>query len=139
MGVLTDTLRGFLDANRVGVLATVAANGTPRQSVVYFARDGQRLLISTESKRLKAKDVGRTGWASLCVLGQEQPYPSAAFSGPAVIHTGDIGPATASIMQRIASVPEPPEPQSDEALAAADRVILAITIERVSAINHLDG
>jgi hypothetical protein len=67
MGVLTDTLRGFLDANRVGVLATVAANG---------AR---------------------------------------------------------------ASAPEPPEPQSDEALAAADRVILAITIERVSAINHLDG
>ena len=30
MGGLTDTLRGFLDANRVGVLATVAANGTPR-------------------------------------------------------------------------------------------------------------
>jgi hypothetical protein len=67
MGVLTDTLRGFLDANRVGVLATVAANGTR------------------------------------------------------------------------ASAPQRPEPPSDEALAAAERVILAITIERVSAINHLDG
>ena len=77
-------------------------DGRPRQSVVYYVRDGERLLISTESKRLKARDVRRTGWASLCVLGHEQPHPSAVFSGPAEILTEDIGPATAPIMQRIA-------------------------------------
>lgn len=139
MSVLTDTLRGFLDANRVGVLATVADSGRPRQSVVYYARDGDRLLISTESKRLKARDVGRAGWASLCVRGDEQPYPSAVFSGSAEIVTSDIGPPTARIMQRIGGMPEPPEPQSDDALAAVDRVILAITVERVSAVNYLDS
>ena len=32
---------------------------------------------------------------------------------------------------------EPPEPMSDEALAKAGRVILAITIERVSAANYI--
>lgn len=137
MGVLTPQLREFLDSNRTGVLATAAPSGKPRQSVVYYARDGDRLLISTESKRLKARDVRRTGWASLCVLGHEQPYPSAVFSGRAKILTKDIGPATASIMQRIAALPEPPEPQSDEALAAVDRVILAIEVDRVSAANYL--
>ncbi len=139
MGGLTDILRKFLDANRVGVLATVATSGTPRQSVVYYARDGDRLLISTESKRLKAQDVRRAGWASLCVRGDEQPYPSAVFSGPAEVLTKDIGPATAMVMQRVAGMPEPPEPQSDDALAAIDRVVLAITIDRVSAVNYMDG
>jgi predicted pyridoxine 5'-phosphate oxidase superfamily flavin-nucleotide-binding protein len=40
MGELTDELRGFLDTHRVGVLATAAKDGKPRQSVVYYARDG---------------------------------------------------------------------------------------------------
>jgi hypothetical protein len=81
--------------------------------------------------------VRRTGWASLCVVGHEQPYPSAVFSGRAEILTRDIGSATASVMQRIGDMAEPPEPQSDEALAAVDRVILAITVERVSAANYI--
>jgi PPOX class probable F420-dependent enzyme len=139
MSGLTAELREFLDAHRVGVLATVASDGKPRQSVVYYARDGERLLISTESKRLKAREVRRTGWASLCVRGDEQPYPSAVFSGPAEILTEDIGRPTAAIMQRIASTPELPEPQTDEALAAVDRVILAITVERVAAVNYIQN
>jgi PPOX class probable F420-dependent enzyme len=137
MDGLTDELRDFLDAHRIGVLATIAGDGKPRQSVVYYARDGERLLISTESKRLKARDVVRSGWASLCVLGHEQPYPSAVFSGSAEILTKDIGPATAAVMQRIAGMDEPPEPQSDAALAGIDRVILAITVERVTAANYI--
>jgi PPOX class probable F420-dependent enzyme len=138
MHALSPQLIEFLDANRVGVLATVDDVAMPRQSVVYYVRDEERLLISTESKRLKARDVRRSGWASLCVLGHERPYPSAVFSGPAEILTENIGPATAAIMQRIAGLPEPPPPESDAALAAIDRVILAITIEAVSAVNYLD-
>jgi PPOX class probable F420-dependent enzyme len=137
VGELTEELRQFLDAHRVGVLATIASDGKPHQSVVYYARDHERLLISTESKRLKARDVERSGWASLCVRGDQQPYPSATFSGPAEILTEDIGPPTVLIMQRIAGTEEPPEAQSDEALAAIDRVILAITVDRVRAVSHL--
>jgi hypothetical protein len=138
MGALSPQLIEFLDAHRVGVLATVDDVAMPRQSVVYYVRDEESLLISTESKRLKARDVRRSGWASLCVLGHERPHPSAVFSGHAEILTENIGPATAAIMQRIAGLPEPPAPESDAALAAIDRVILAITIEAVSAVNYLD-
>jgi PPOX class probable F420-dependent enzyme len=110
MGGLTDELREFLGAHRVGVLATSAADGRPRQSLVYYAREGERLLVSTESKRLKARDVRRSGWASLCVMGHEQPYPSAVFSGSAEILTTDIGRPTALVMQRIANLPEKRHP-----------------------------
>ena len=137
MDELTPELREFLDANRVGVLATIAEHGRPRQSLVYYARDGNVLLISTLAQRLKAKDVQRSEWASLCVMGHEPPYPSAVFSGPADILTKDIGRPTALIMQRIAGLPEPPEPQTDEALAAVGRVILRIAVERVAAVTHL--
>jgi PPOX class probable F420-dependent enzyme len=137
MGGLTAPLREFLDANRVGVLATAARDGRPRQSLVYFAREGDRLLISTEADRIKARDVRRTGWASLCVMGHELPYPSATFSGAAQILTEDIGPATAAIARRITGSPEPPEPLSDAALAEVGRVILAIDVERVTAVSYV--
>jgi PPOX class probable F420-dependent enzyme len=139
MGVLTDEVREFLDAQRVGVLATTSEDGRPRQSVVYYARDGERLLISTLSKRAKARDVQRTGWASLCVRGDEQPYPSATISGTAEILREGIGAATASVMQRITGADEPPEPQTDEALAALDRVVLSITVERLGPVSYLTG
>jgi PPOX class probable F420-dependent enzyme len=137
MGALTEELRAFLDANTVGVLATTAPDEGPRQSLVYFARDGDRLVVSTVTDRLKARDVRRTGWASLCVMGHAPPYPSATFSGPAEILTDGIGAPTAAIMQRIAGAAEPPEPMSDEALAEAGRVVLAIAVERVTAASYL--
>lgn len=139
MGVLTDEVRDFLDVQRVGVLATTTADGRPRQSVVYYVRDGERLLISTLSKRGKARDVQRTGWASLCVRGDEQPYPSATIAGTAEILREGIGPATAKIMQRIAGIDEPPEPQTDAALAALDRVVLSIAVERLGPVTYING
>ena len=137
MGALTQELREFLDANRVGVLATLAPADRARQSLVYFVRDGERLLISTLADRLKARDVRRTEWASLCVMGHEPPYPSATLSGPAEILTNDIGAATARLAQRITGAAEPPEPMSDEALGEVGRVLLAITIERVTAASYI--
>jgi PPOX class probable F420-dependent enzyme len=137
MGALTAELREFLDANAVGVLATLASDGKPRQSLVYYAREGDLLLISTLKDRLKARDARRAGWASLCVMGHEPPFPSATFSGPAEILTENIGPLTAAIAQRMTGADEPPEPMSDEALAEVGRVILAIDIDRVSAVSYI--
>ncbi len=137
MGALSEELREFLDSNPVGVLATLASDGKPRQSLVFFAREGDRLLISTLTDRLKARETRRSGWASLCVMGHEPPYPSATFSGTAEILTQEIGPATARIMQRIAQSAESPEPMTDEALAEAGRVVLAVHVDRVSAASYI--
>lgn len=139
MGAVTPELRALLAEQVVGVLATEAADARPRQSLVYFACDGDRLLISTEATRLKARDVERTGWASLAVRGDERPFPSATLSGPAEILTVGIGAATAAVMQRVTGSEDPPPEQPDAALAGVGRVILAIDVQRVSAANYLDG
>jgi PPOX class probable F420-dependent enzyme len=138
MSNLDPVLRDFLDAQVVGVIATEPGAGHPRQSVVYYVRDGERLLVSSVAGRAKVRDVERSGWASLCVMAPEHPFPSATFSGSAEVLTQGIGPATAAVAQRFMQSPEPPEEQTDEALASVGRIIIAITIERVSAVSHLE-
>jgi PPOX class probable F420-dependent enzyme len=137
VSALTPVLLEFLDAEIVGVLATAPPQGRVRQSVVYYVRDGERLLISSVAGRRKVTDVEATGWASLCVMGTERPFPSATFSGAAEILTREIGPASAAVAQRFMGAAEPPAEQSDEALAAVGRVIIAVAIERVAAVAHL--
>ncbi len=136
MSVLDDGVAAFLDDVPVGVLSTARDDGTPRQSVVYFTRDGDTIQISTESKRAKARDVARTGRASLCVVGPARPFPSVTVEGRASIRREHIGEPTARVVGRITGQP-PPEPQSDDALAAADRVILEVKVERVYGASYL--
>jgi PPOX class probable F420-dependent enzyme len=139
MTALEGTVRGFLDEQVLGVLATRSAEGRVHQSAVYFVRDGDELLISTEAGRRKARDVAETGWASICVIGHERPFPSVTVSGAAEIRRERIGPATARIAQRMMALAEPPEEQTDEALAGVGRVILAIRAERVGPTSYLDA
>ena len=84
------------------MLATLAPDAKPRQSLVYFAREGDRLLLSTLTHRIEAREVRRSGWPWLCVMAYEPPYPSATLSGPAEILPEDIAAPPAKIMQRIA-------------------------------------
>ncbi|HEX2707827.1 MAG TPA: pyridoxamine 5'-phosphate oxidase family protein [Solirubrobacterales bacterium] len=134
---LTAELAELLGSNKLGTLATVGQDGLPRLSVVYYANLGERIFISTLRERVKAKDIERRGWAALSVRGEEPPYPSATFTGSAVVRSAGIGEDTALVMGRIAGLPEPPEPQSDEALAEAGRVLIEVTVERVSAVTHV--
>jgi PPOX class probable F420-dependent enzyme len=129
------SIREFLTAARLGVVCTIRPDGRPRQSVTYYILDGDRVLISTESKRGKARDVIRDGWASICVMGQEAPYPSVTVEGPACIRTAGIGQATARIFAAISG--NQAAPLSDEDLARLDRVVLEITCAQVYGASHL--
>lgn len=126
----------LLAANKLATMATVAEDGLPRLSVVYYADRNGRILVSTLHERLKTSDVERTGWAALSVRGEEAPYPSATFSGPATVRSEEIEEDTALVMGRMAGLPEPPAPQGAEALAEAGRVLIEIEVERVTAVSH---
>jgi len=134
---LAEQVRGFLDSQIVGALVTRSAAGQVHQSLVYYAREGERLFVSTETQRRKARDVRETGWASLCVMGHERPFPSVTVAGPAVIETEDIGARTAALAQRMMGLDEAPEPQTDEALASVRRVLLVLEIEHVGPASYI--
>jgi hypothetical protein len=118
------------------VVAVEAADGHARQTVAYYLLDGDKVMLSTESKRLKGRAVERTEWASICVMGHEKPYPYATLLGPARIRRKDIGEDTARLFKVFTG--QEAEPQSDEDLAAIDRVILEIDVEKVLS-GYIDG
>ncbi|MCM8746799.1 PPOX class F420-dependent oxidoreductase [Thermomicrobium sp. CFH 73360] len=68
MSKLGSTLREFLTAPRFGILATIAPDGTPRQSVMWYALvDEETILMNTAEGRAKLADLARDPRASLCV------------------------------------------------------------------------
>jgi hypothetical protein len=71
-------------------------------------------------------------------MGHERPFPSITVSGAATIRREGIGAATARVAQVMLALDEPPEPQSDEALAGVGRVIIAVEVERLGPASYLD-
>jgi hypothetical protein len=118
------------------VVAVEAADGRPRQTVAYYFLDGDTVKLSTLGRRLKGRAVERTGWASICVMGYEKPFPYATMFGAARISRDDIGEDTARLVKVMTG--QDAEPQSDEALAGVDRVILEIDVERVLS-GYIEG
>jgi PPOX class probable F420-dependent enzyme len=134
----SDTIRDFLAAQPVGTIATRRPDGHARHTLVYYLLDDDRILISTEGKRGKARDVERDGWASFCVFAHEKPFASVTVEGPARVLREGISEPTARIVERIRGV-RPETAPSDAQLAAADRVILEIAIERVYGASWIPG
>lgn len=133
---LTDNVRAFLEEQPVGVLATSRPDGGIRQSIVYHVLDGDRLLISTEASRAKARDVDRTGRASYCVMAHDKPFPSLTVEGRACVRTEGIADATTRVMEKIRGATPDPRP-TDAALAAVGRVIIELTVERVYGLTWM--
>jgi len=135
--VLGGAVRRFLTDQSVGTIVTLRSDGRARQTLVYYLLEGDRVVISTEASRGKARDVEREPWASLCVMGHEKPWPSCTVEGPAQLLRKDVGAATASMLEKITGKRPDPAP-TDEQLAAAGRVILALEIARVYGVSYID-
>jgi PPOX class probable F420-dependent enzyme len=133
---MDETVRRFLDEQPVGVLATSRKGGSVRQSVVYHALDGDRVLISTESQRAKTRDVERTGRASYCLFAHEEPFASVTVEGPARIVRDGAGAMTTRLFEKVSGAAMP-EPLTDEQCADMNRVILELTVERIYGVSHL--
>lgn len=136
MSGLTPAVRAFITAEPSGVLGTVRPDGRPRLSVVRHLLDGDRILVSTEAARAKARDVARDGFASYCVTGHTAPFPCVTVEGTARIVTEGAGATTTRIIEAMSGTPMA-DPLTDAAVAAMGRVVLELTIERVYGATHL--
>jgi PPOX class probable F420-dependent enzyme len=64
---LPDEVRAFLEEVRFGVLATVNADGSPQQTVMWYEPRGETVMMNTLRGRKKDRNLGRDPRASLCV------------------------------------------------------------------------
>lgn len=142
--VVPQQVRNFLATSTTCVVATTRADGSVRQSLVYFLFaevDGSDCIVmSTVAGRAKARDVERTGQMSVCVLGHEPPFPAVTVEGTArvltVAESADVGHLTRRVGREIMGFPPELEP-TDEQLVEADRVLLVLTPTRCYGASYL--
>ena len=73
MATLPDLAKSWLDDPEHAVFGTVLPNGWPHLSVVWIARDGDDLLVSTVKGRRKHRNLERDPRVSVLVYPKENP------------------------------------------------------------------
>lgn len=126
----------FINRNKWGVITTLRSDGSPTSSVIFYARDGDELIFSTTSSRLKAKTVRREPRVSLTVLDEGAPFGYVTVEGTATVQDTDIIPGHIRINEAMRGGPfEPPEGYV-ERLEREGRVIIRVKAERVSGVTN---
>ncbi|MGF7236865.1 MAG: PPOX class F420-dependent oxidoreductase [Frankia sp.] len=82
---LPEKARQLADAPTYVTLATIRPDGSPRLTVLWVARDGDDLLLSTVRGRAKERDIARDPRVSLLFLDQLEPYGYVEVRGAATL------------------------------------------------------
>lgn len=75
---------------RVGRLATVSAGGDPHVVPIWYAVDGDRLLVHTMAESRKARNIVETGKYALTIDKDTPPYKGVTVSGRAEAVGDDV-------------------------------------------------
>ena len=81
---IPDDIRQLLDAPNYVHLATLRADGSPRNWVVWVGLEGDHILVCTSDAIWKAKDMRRDPRVALSVNDMANPYRMAAIQGRVV-------------------------------------------------------
>ncbi|HZO09121.1 MAG TPA: PPOX class F420-dependent oxidoreductase [Myxococcota bacterium] len=76
--------RRLLDAPNFGHLATLMADGSPKVEPVWVAREGDLVLIATDRRTLKGRNMERDPRVALSVTSQDDPYEQVLIRGRVV-------------------------------------------------------
>ena len=74
MATLPDNAKALVDKHEYATIATIEPDGQPQQSVVWIARDGDDLLVSTTTNRRKYANLARDPRATVCIYDRANPY-----------------------------------------------------------------
>jgi nitroimidazol reductase NimA-like FMN-containing flavoprotein (pyridoxamine 5'-phosphate oxidase superfamily) len=73
--VTPEERQAFLKDHRLAVVGVERRDAAPQLSPIYYVMDGDDLLISTTETRAKTKVIRRTKRVSVCILGEQPPFP----------------------------------------------------------------
>ena len=98
---LPDDIRTFLSAPRYATLATISADGAPHQAVIWYAVDGDDLLINSRRERHWPRNLLRNPQVSLAVTDAAEPNHWVGVKGRAeLLRDGDAALADIQGMAR---------------------------------------
>jgi PPOX class probable F420-dependent enzyme len=126
--------REFLKSNRLVIVGIPRKDGAPHMSPVYYVMDGDDILISTTASRFKAKAIRRNPAISLCILGEQPPFPYLTVYGRGVIEEQGVVEAMMKIGERMTgnAIPAGARPAVEQRAKDEGRVVLRVTPDRSS-------
>jgi PPOX class probable F420-dependent enzyme len=83
--VIPSSHKDILDKNGFLVLSTLGRDGSPQQSTVWYAWDGDALKVSTTTERQKHRNISRDPRVSGMILDPDDPYRYLEVRGEATI------------------------------------------------------
>jgi PPOX class probable F420-dependent enzyme len=77
-------IRRLLDAPNFASLATLMPDGTPKVEPIWIGREGDSILIATDSRGIKGKNIALDNRVALSVTDFDNPYEQALIRGRVV-------------------------------------------------------
>lgn len=118
--------RELLDGKNFATVATLDADGSPHTAVVWVLRDGDQVLFSTLTTRVKARNLARDPRVSLSLFDTANPYRSVDIRGTAELVLDEAKSLPKQLSHKYLDQDPPPEPDELE------RYIVRITPEKVT-------
>ncbi|HZB96564.1 MAG TPA: PPOX class F420-dependent oxidoreductase [Herpetosiphonaceae bacterium] len=128
MDQLKPNVRAFLDEQRFAVLATLDADGSPQQSVMWYQIEEDYLMMNTARGRVKDRNLRRDPRASFCI---EDGYRFVTLAGTIeLIEDQEIAQADIVRLAMRYHGPEKGKAMAPD-FAKQQRVTLRLTIRHV--------
>lgn len=121
----------FLREHRLAVVGAARKDAPPQLSPVYYVMEGDDLLISTTATRAKATVIRRDPLVSVCVLGEQMPFPYLTVYGRGRIEAEGAVDVMMAVGGVMAGNPlsESVRPALEERARKEQRVVLRVTPE----------
>ena len=124
----------FITDHRWANLTCLRQDGTPVNSLVAYAREGDTLVVSTPGATFKRRAIARDARVNLCAFTDQAPFNFVAVEGRAVIETEQLEPATRAVFANIEGSGFALPDDLPGWLRAQARVIIRIQPTRVSGV-----
>jgi PPOX class probable F420-dependent enzyme len=97
----SDPIRAFLAEPRIATIATINPDGSPHQAVIWYALDGDELMINSRRGRRWPRNLLEDGRISVAVFEAERPHHWVGVKGHAeLFHEGDAAIADIQTLAR---------------------------------------
>jgi PPOX class probable F420-dependent enzyme len=98
---IPDPIRAFLLEPRIATIATINPDGSPHQAVIWYALDGDELMINSRRGRRWPRNLLENGRISVAVFEAERPNHWVGLKGhAALLHEGDAAIADIQTLAR---------------------------------------
>jgi PPOX class probable F420-dependent enzyme len=81
---LTDKQKKLITDKNYGHIATINKDGSPQVSPVWIDLDGNHLIVNSEQKRLKVRNIKRDPRVAVSIQNAANPYQYIEIRGKAI-------------------------------------------------------